>query len=104
MPGLAPLWIAGVDFAFLPLLALALAATNHVSPGEADAIPVMGTAGIALADSVLFNMQEGGYISAHDRTIGLELANVLAGGRATWQRSLIDPTWVPTSSPRTRIP
>ncbi len=62
-------------------LALALAATNHVSPGEADAIPVMGTAGIALAESVLFNMQEGGYISEHDRRIGMELATVLAGGR-----------------------
>jgi len=62
-------------------LALALAWGNHVSCGVADAIPVMGTAGIGLAESVLYNMREGGYISEHDRKIGLELANTLSGGK-----------------------
>ncbi len=61
-------------------LALGLAAGHYVSPGEDLAIPVMGTAGIALAESVLFNMEQGGYISDHDRKIGVELAKVLAGG------------------------
>jgi 3-hydroxyacyl-CoA dehydrogenase len=61
-------------------LALALAAGSHVSPGPDQAIPVMGTAGIALAEAVLFNMQEGGYVSAHDRKIGVALATVLSGG------------------------
>ena len=61
-------------------LALALARGNHTSPGLVDAIPVMGTAGIGLARSVLFNMREGGYISEHDEKIGVELARILSGG------------------------
>jgi 3-hydroxyacyl-CoA dehydrogenase len=40
----------------------------------------MGTAGIGLAESVLFNMKEGRYISEHDMKIGMELAKTLAGG------------------------
>ncbi|PID81634.1 3-hydroxyacyl-CoA dehydrogenase [bacterium DOLZORAL124_64_63] len=62
-------------------LALALARGHHVSPGADMAIPVMGTAGIALAENVLFNMKEGNAISEHDMKIGLELANTLAGGK-----------------------
>jgi len=61
-------------------LAVSLAAGNYVSPVPDQAIPVMGTSGIALAESVLFNMEQGGYISAHDHKIGRELAKVLAGG------------------------
>jgi len=61
-------------------LALALARGKHVSPGEDPAIPVMGTAGIALAESVLYNMEQAGYISEHDRKIGRELARTLSGG------------------------
>jgi len=61
-------------------LAIALAAGNFVSPGHDDSIPVMGTAGIALAEAVLFNMMQGGYISEHDRKIGVELGKILAGG------------------------
>ncbi|MBU8869299.1 MAG: 3-hydroxyacyl-CoA dehydrogenase/enoyl-CoA hydratase family protein [Gemmatimonadales bacterium] len=62
-------------------LALALARGNYASPGDDLAIPVMGTAGIGLAESVLYNMKEGGYISAHDMKIGMELANTIAGGK-----------------------
>jgi 3-hydroxyacyl-CoA dehydrogenase len=61
-------------------LALAMAQAGfepHRAPRE---IPVMGKAGVALADTVLFNMMEGGYISEHDRKIGRELARVLSGG------------------------
>ncbi|MFN2371157.1 MAG: enoyl-CoA hydratase/isomerase family protein [Candidatus Krumholzibacteriia bacterium] len=61
-------------------LALALAQGNFAPPVPDQAIPVMGTAGIALAESVLYNMQEGGYISEHDRKIGRLLASVLSGG------------------------
>ncbi|MDX2473596.1 MAG: 3-hydroxyacyl-CoA dehydrogenase/enoyl-CoA hydratase family protein [Candidatus Krumholzibacteria bacterium] len=61
-------------------LALAMATSHYVSPVEDQAIPVMGTAGIALAESVLFNMEQGGFVSAHDRKIGMELAKILAGG------------------------
>ncbi|MCP4291342.1 MAG: 3-hydroxyacyl-CoA dehydrogenase/enoyl-CoA hydratase family protein [bacterium] len=62
-------------------LALALARGNYVSPIEDEALPVMGTAGIGLAESVLYNMKEGGFISEHDMKIGMELANTLAGGK-----------------------
>jgi len=61
-------------------LALALARNDFVSPVPDQAIPVMGTAGIGLAESVLYNMQEGGYISEHDHKIGHLLAVVLSGG------------------------
>ena len=61
-------------------LALALAQGNYAPPVPDQAIPVLGTAGIALAESVLHNMKEGGYISEHDRKIGRMLAGVLAGG------------------------
>ena len=61
-------------------LALALATSHFVSPVPDQAIPVLGTAGIALAESVLYNMEQGGYVSAHDRKIGMELAKILAGG------------------------
>ncbi|MCP4571000.1 MAG: 3-hydroxyacyl-CoA dehydrogenase [bacterium] len=62
-------------------VALGLAATGDFRPPVPDqAIPVMGTAGIALAESVLYNMQEGGFISEHDHKIGRMMAHVLAGG------------------------
>jgi len=62
-------------------LALALARGNYPSPVEDLAIPVMGTAGIGLAESVLYNMKEGGYVSEHDMKIGMELAHTISGGR-----------------------
>ena len=61
-------------------LALALAAGNYASPTLDEAIPVMGTSGIALAESVLYNMMQGGYISEHDMKIGMELGTILSGG------------------------
>jgi len=61
-------------------IALALAKGGYVSPPPATAIPVMGTQGIALLESVLYNMQEAEYISEHDRKIGGYLAQILCGG------------------------
>jgi 3-hydroxyacyl-CoA dehydrogenase len=61
-------------------LALAMARAGFEPPRSAEAVPVMGNAGVALAESVLFNMVEGGYISEHDRKIGRELARILSGG------------------------
>ncbi|RKZ18614.1 hypothetical protein DRQ50_03790 [bacterium] len=62
-------------------VALGLAGTgDFAAPTPDQAIPVMGTAGIGLAESVLYNMKEGGYISEHDRKIGLLMARVLSGG------------------------
>ncbi|MBK9776901.1 MAG: 3-hydroxyacyl-CoA dehydrogenase/enoyl-CoA hydratase family protein [bacterium] len=61
-------------------IALAMARGGFEPPVERTAIPVMGTAGIALAESVLYNMEQGGYATAHDRKLGMVLANVLSGG------------------------
>jgi 3-hydroxyacyl-CoA dehydrogenase len=61
-------------------LALAMARVGFEPPAERLAIPVMGTAGLALAESVLYNMEQGGYATAHDRKLGLALAGVLSGG------------------------
>jgi 3-hydroxyacyl-CoA dehydrogenase len=61
-------------------LALAMARAGFEPARPDQDIPVMGRAGVALAESVLFNMEEAGYISAHDRKIGRELARILSGG------------------------
>jgi 3-hydroxyacyl-CoA dehydrogenase len=61
-------------------LALGLARAGFEPRRPDQAIPVMGRAGFALADSVLFNMQEGRYVSEHDRKVGRELARILSGG------------------------
>ncbi len=61
-------------------LALAMARAGFESPLPARDIPVMGKAGLALVESVLFNMEEAGYISEHDRKIGRELGRILSGG------------------------
>lgn len=59
---------------------LVLADAGYVPPQPAAAIPVMGRSGVALLESVLFNMEEAGYISAHDHKIGGYLARILSGG------------------------
>jgi 3-hydroxyacyl-CoA dehydrogenase len=43
-------------------------------------IPVMGKAGKAVLEVVLFNMMSGHFVSEHDRLIGLKLGHVLCGG------------------------
>jgi 3-hydroxyacyl-CoA dehydrogenase len=61
-------------------LALAMARAGFRPPQPELAIPVMGHGGEALIESVLYNMQEGGWISEHDRKVGRELARILGGG------------------------
>ncbi len=61
-------------------LALAMARAGFEPPQLDQDIPVMGRAGVALAETVLFNMEEANYISAHDRKIGGQLARILSGG------------------------
>jgi 3-hydroxyacyl-CoA dehydrogenase len=46
-------------------------------------IPVMGKAGKAAIEVGLYNMEEGRFISAHDRKIGSKLAHILCGGDLT---------------------
>ena len=61
-------------------LALAMARAGFEPPTPEREIPVLGKAGVALIESLLFNMEQGGYISEHDRKIGRELARILSGG------------------------
>ncbi len=61
-------------------LALAMARVGYQAPLPDPAIPVMGKTGLALVESVLFNMNEAQYISEHDRKIGRELGRILSGG------------------------
>jgi len=61
-------------------LALAAAEGGFEPPRPRQDIPVIGTAGVALADTFLHNMREGGYISDHDVKIGRELGRILSGG------------------------
>ncbi len=61
-------------------VAVALAESGFQAPLPDPALPVMGTAGIALAEAVLFNMEEAGWVSEHDRKVGREIARVLSGG------------------------
>lgn len=61
-------------------IALALASGGFVPPAPETPIPVLGRSGLALLETALFNMEEGGYVSEHDRKIGRELARILTGG------------------------
>ena len=61
-------------------LALAMARAGFETPLPEREIPVMGKAGVALVESVLYNMEQAGYVSEHDRKIGLELGRILSGG------------------------
>jgi 3-hydroxyacyl-CoA dehydrogenase len=61
-------------------LALALAGGGYQPAAPRQEIPVMGRSGVALLESVLYNMEQAGYISEHDRKIGGYLAGILTGG------------------------
>ena len=61
-------------------LALGLARAGFEPVRPQRQIPVMGNAGVALVESVLFNMEQGRYISEHDRKIGRELGRIISGG------------------------
>jgi 3-hydroxyacyl-CoA dehydrogenase len=61
-------------------LALAMARAGFEAPLPEREIPVLGNAGVALIESALFNMEQGRYISEHDRKIGRELGLILSGG------------------------
>ncbi|MBU0742141.1 3-hydroxyacyl-CoA dehydrogenase/enoyl-CoA hydratase family protein [bacterium] len=62
------------------VLAAALAESGYAPPLPEPAVPVMGRNGVALCESVLFNMEQAGYISEHDHRIGGYLARILSGG------------------------
>ena len=62
-------------------LGLAMAGAGYAPPLVEQELPVMGVEGVALIGAGLVNMVEGRFISEHDRSIGRELARILAGGK-----------------------
>jgi 3-hydroxyacyl-CoA dehydrogenase len=63
--------------------ALAMVAEVYAASRPSDDIKVVGERAIAAAETQLYNMRSGAYISDHDELIAKKLANVLAGGKVT---------------------
>jgi 3-hydroxyacyl-CoA dehydrogenase len=61
-------------------VALGMVAAGYAPSRPRDDIKVLGTRAIAAAQTQLYNMKCGGYISDHDELIARKLAGVLAGG------------------------
>jgi 3-hydroxyacyl-CoA dehydrogenase len=74
-------------------VARGLADTGWRAPLPAGRFPVMGENGIATFEAQLVNLRDGGFISAHDHTVGLALAEALCGGRIA-EGSLVDERWM----------
>ena len=71
----------------------ALAEVGYRPPLKLKAIPVAGRSGIATIGAQLINMRDGGFISAHDYTLGLKIAEVVCGGDVE-PGSLVDEQWL----------
>ncbi|MCB9685828.1 MAG: enoyl-CoA hydratase/isomerase family protein [Alphaproteobacteria bacterium] len=63
--------------------AMGLAASGYV-PARPRTVKVPGTTGRAAIELALYQMQNGGFASAHDVVVGKALANVLCGGDVPW--------------------
>jgi 3-hydroxyacyl-CoA dehydrogenase len=59
---------------------LNLAAAGYVQPVPRTDIYAMGDAGMSAFKIALHMMKQGGFISDHDRVIGLKIAKILCGG------------------------
>lgn len=73
--------------------AKALADSGYRPPLKLKAIPVAGRSAIASIGAQLINMRDGGFISKHDYTLGLKIAEVICGGDVE-QGSLVDEQWL----------
>ena len=73
--------------------ALALADAAYRPPLKRKDIPVAGRSGIATIGAQLINMRDGGFISAHDYTLALKIAEVICGGDVE-TGSLVDEQWL----------
>ncbi len=71
----------------------ALAASGWRPPLPARQIAVAGAPGIATLKMMLVNMQEGGFISAHDFEVSSRIAETLCGGNIA-RGSLVDEQWL----------
>ena len=63
--------------------ALAMVAEGYAASRPRDDVKVLGERAIAAAETQLYNMRSGGYITDHDDLIARRLAGVLAGGKVT---------------------
>jgi 3-hydroxyacyl-CoA dehydrogenase len=61
--------------------ALAMLAEGYAPARPRDDIPVLGERGLAAAETQVYNLRAGDFISDHDALILKKLATVLAGGR-----------------------
>ena len=71
----------------------ALADAGYRPPLKQKAIPVAGRSGIATIGAQLINLRDGGFISAHDYTLGLKIAEIVCGGDVD-AGSLVDEQWL----------
>ena len=62
---------------------LGLARAGYAPPPVPNDIPALGQPAFAALKMGLWGMQEGGYISDHDRKIGTHIAKILTGGDIT---------------------
>ena len=72
--------------------ARALAETGY-RPPQPRKIRVAGRTGIAACQMALVNMRDGGFISAHDYQLGLNIAHALCGGDVD-ANTLVDEEWL----------
>jgi 3-hydroxyacyl-CoA dehydrogenase len=73
--------------------ARALAEAGYRPPLPARNIAVAGRTGIATLQTMLVNMRDGGFVSAHDYAIGLAIARVMCGGEVD-AGSMVDEAWL----------
>ena len=69
---------------------LSMVREGHRAGAPRTDIPVMGRAGKAALEVVLFNMAGGRYISEHDRKIGVKLGHILCGGDLTGTQTVTE--------------
>ncbi|CAM2065541.1 3-hydroxyacyl-CoA dehydrogenase [Sulfidibacter corallicola] len=62
---------------------LGLAAAGYTPPPVPNDIPILGEPGFAALKMALYMMEEGGYITPHDKTIATHLGRILTGGNLT---------------------
>jgi 3-hydroxyacyl-CoA dehydrogenase len=71
----------------------ALYDSGYRPPLKTRGFAVAGRSGIATIESQLVNMRDGGFISKHDFTIGMAIAEALCGGYVE-AGSLVDEQWI----------
>ena len=73
--------------------ARAMFESGYAAPLRPRGIAVVGRSGIATIESQLVNMRDGGFISKHDFSIGMAIAEAICGGTVE-AGSLVDEQWL----------